>query len=1256
MMLQGTASTGQDTGNFQGTFVELCRMIECLDDISDRILWATSKMQESSTGELSLGVCYCLSCLPPAFGDTAFTIAAPLASDSNIPDMPGGPYIATIQAPLGVDVSVTGTPKVGGARPFGFNNTGSGSGTDGSDTNGSDTDGSGITNGSVDQSVRLPDGGLSDLLIQIFVPKEAAKSNNGDNLLVQMQYVFGPPSPTPPVLQSPTFPSSPVHPSPVAPSVPLPPSPQPPLNASPPLAPSPLPTSPPPPLSFPPPRVPSAPPIASCPCDSMPEAENGMCDSGKALVRFGLAGNNQEQDHLRCFSGLTEQSPDVLSFLFCISYTCLPPPLQGQQLNVTVEAVMIPNGPTSFDGNKTATLVTFFVPSCIAPSLTTYKLGEDGKELVPFSSKPGQNGVFKISFEGMAALSLHARVEPECDNRYVAGLVTAAFVQDGQPPVPTSSCPCWATPQDAVDPNENGCDGIKIPVTLETKPSWHTDDGVSYRQCIDPANFDFFTERMAFSYCWRYHCLPSEFSRSEFTATILGIRTFNIPRMPGGVIYNTTLQATPGVKIDVVGHPKDQKNASLVEFSHDNNHGGVVYKGGDWVTMNITLPEKGLDSFDIKYTVPIGYDDLSAAVVMEIRPDQELPAQPPAPPGTICRCPDPAVNGQCADGNAALATFSRLDDGSSATTQLCLLKPSYNLFTKMLVFSTCWRWGCLDPAFRGSDPNKIKPYRIRMQGVEGLNLELMRGGQASMELLKPPDVEISFSASGSTQEGPYDESGLIVMPRSTTNVDISIDIPPYPWYDNNNAAIIIEPGPFPPTPPTAPISPPLPPAPPRDPTITTKVVAKFTVLTDIDSAADLESFLALKAADIEAGIDGYLTNQLLGLVDYSRVEDCSQASLDAFASSLAQVLGVQPSELTLDCSYVGSSTANRRRNLLVDRMLLQAPMCPGQKLTLGLQRDFKVGRGSDASTVDDDIAESRGKLLNSLGSEACVGPELRYTRVFLSQFKSTTLSTAEQCADLRRSLSVQDTDVVLPECTEEEEEEEEEKEEEEEEGDGKSGSPTAEIVPSTSPSSSSRKVDRNLAIGLGAGLGGTVVLLAMAFVIHKRRKSDTALRRIVGKGYQANRRTPVHLPLHTQTLGATSAQRLVKKIRGRPHHSVFLTHSNPLAYSYRGAVGEGVLHPDSEPSFSRMNELVHGANNGPSPLPGALRGETAAVGGLYPAAPGTLQSLTRPAPAAGAEDLQTSPTTCAPSSYTKHSNPYFSDAPSVENVPGWRHL
>eukprot|EP00967_Tisochrysis_lutea_P066821 scaffold87168_cov18-Tisochrysis_lutea.AAC.1 len=103
------------------------------------------------------------------------------------------------------------------------------------------------------------------------------------------------------------------------------------------------------------------------------------------------------------------------------------------------------------------------------------------------------------------------------------------------------------------------------------------------------------TGRMAFSYCWRYHCLPSEFSRSEFTATISGVREFNIPRMPGGIIYNTTLQG----------------------------EGARASAGGQRAST--------------RYTVPIGFDDLSAAVVMEIRPDQELPAQPPAPPGTICR-------------------------------------------------------------------------------------------------------------------------------------------------------------------------------------------------------------------------------------------------------------------------------------------------------------------------------------------------------------------------------------------------------------------------------------------------------------------------------------------------------------------------------------------------------------------------------------------------------------------------------------------
>jgi len=40
---------------------------------------------------------------------------------------------------------------------------------------------------------------------------------------------------------------------------------------------------------------------------------------------------------------------------------------------------------------------------------------------------------------------------------------------------------------------------------------------------------------------------------------------------------------------------------------------------------------------------------------------------------------------------------------------------------------------------------------------------------------------------------------------------------------------------------------------------------------DIRSVSELEMFLARRAADIQAGIDGYTINQLLGFLDFSKV-------------------------------------------------------------------------------------------------------------------------------------------------------------------------------------------------------------------------------------------------------------------------------------------------------------------------------------------------------------------------------------------------
>ena len=57
--------------------------------------------------------------------------------------------------------------------------------------------------------------------------------------------------------------------------------------------------------------------------------------------------------------------------------------------------------------------------------------------------------------------------------------------------------------------------------TLAAVPTQHTPTvlcSVACR-CIDPANFDIYTGRMAYSYCWRYACLPDVFSTRPFKAT-----------------------------------------------------------------------------------------------------------------------------------------------------------------------------------------------------------------------------------------------------------------------------------------------------------------------------------------------------------------------------------------------------------------------------------------------------------------------------------------------------------------------------------------------------------------------------------------------------------------------------------------------------------------------------------------------------------------------------------------------------------------
>jgi len=50
-----------------------------------------------------------------------------------------------------------------------------------------------------------------------------------------------------------------------------------------------------------------------------------------------------------------------------------------------------------------------------------------------------------------------------------------------------------------------------------------------------------------------------------------------------------------------------------------------------------------------------------------------------------------------------------------------------------------------------------------------------------------------------------------------------------------------------------------------------QVVLRFLLLLDIRSLDELESYLSRAFAGIDAGIEGFTTNQLLGLVDFTKV-------------------------------------------------------------------------------------------------------------------------------------------------------------------------------------------------------------------------------------------------------------------------------------------------------------------------------------------------------------------------------------------------
>ncbi|KAL6749731.1 hypothetical protein V8C86DRAFT_952938 [Haematococcus lacustris] len=447
-----------------------------------------------------------------------------------------------------------------------------------------------------------------------------------------------------------------------------------------------------------------------------------------------------------------------VSFRLCWRYACLGNPTSfnaAERMTITAAAVPLPLAPNTLTRTLTgsAVLVSFLSPAC---ARTTASIALTNSNVSDIALD--RNSAVIVPATGVLGLTYVASVTTNCDNEYAAFIVSQAFAAPAQPAVPFSSCPCWEVPR------EGGlCPFPQVPITLSTVA---LAQGVSYRQCIDPANFDFWTGRMAYSFCWRYACLPDGFAQSDFTATTPMLARFNIPRMPGNVTYNTTLMATPGVKINVTAFPKVASQGLLVF----NNGGSDYLPSGDWVAGNVTLQPDGVANMTFTIYVPLGFDDLSAAVVMDLYPGQNLPALPPAPAGSLCGCPRaPNATSGCSD-DTHLAVVTR-QDNVSLTTAVCLPLPQYDTIARIFAFSTCWRWSCYTAAFRGPDPDRIKPYSLTLINVTQYNIPLMPGGLSRLTMLKPQSVNMSLTLHSASDPdsltGPLTATSLITAPDVT---------------------------------------------------------------------------------------------------------------------------------------------------------------------------------------------------------------------------------------------------------------------------------------------------------------------------------------------------------------------------------------------------------------------------------------------------------------------------------------------------------
>ncbi|KAG2482150.1 hypothetical protein HYH03_018909, partial [Edaphochlamys debaryana] len=594
-------------------------------------------------------------------------------------------------------------------------------------------------------------------------------------------------------------------------------------------------------------------------------------------------------------------------------------------------------GPAGLAGSSV--VLSTLNPACATPSNTLvmkagsappppppeyYDYGSDFETPVNGSEVVGAGGTFSfggsgqrlvaIPPAGVDTLDVDVRIGAGCDGEWVVvAMVEVSDTGGTTPPLPPAACPCWMRAEAG-----GTCPGIKVPILLETldAPSGRQ---TSIMQCIDPANYDIYTGRMAYSYCWRYSCIPDVFATSTFTATCTDLERWNIAKMEGK--FKLGMQHSEGVRMHVVGKPKNPA-LPLMQLEEKNDQ--------DW----IDIPEGGVGNFTFVYTIAPGLDDLSAAVVMDASPRPPPPPSPPGPPGTSCACPllpEQTNGGDATRCNSTYATMKlRLDDDPSVEHLQCTSWPNYDLIMREMAWSYCWRYDCLPPTFIG------KSYTAAIENVTKHNIQLIPpAGYKLLTLVAPYGmyITVDFELRDGTAFTRNSTVGRRVVSGREQNVtlnqpldhiNITYHIPKVWGIDGMAAATVLRyidgsefprpPSP-PPAPPRPPAPPPLPPAAPR-----LLVTADFLVL----AAVPLSSLLPNVSG---ASLAGYTVSIPIKFYDFTALPDCSDASVNAFKALAVRAFNItDASTVSISCRFSAptSDLPVLRRVLRAIARLLQA--------------------------------------------------------------------------------------------------------------------------------------------------------------------------------------------------------------------------------------------------------------------------------------------------------------------------------------------